>query len=234
VSWLGLALLLAACTAGGGAGNAPVVRQVSAPLEPVRVLYGETTPALLPYWAAMQEGYFGKNGLQVALIPERDPQAAFARLVAGEADVYLTPLSPALVGQVAEGADLVVLGGSPTLAIVTTQRFLGAREFILERFLRGLLEGVHAVGTRPALARDLLASGAGLTARDQVDAALDLYLTRSPGPVPYLENEDVEQIIEQRVAVDPRAAQVDRDRLLSQTLLRRLEASGYVASLYRA
>ena len=41
-------------------------------------------------------------------------------------------------------------------------------------------------------------------------------------------------MIAARAADDPRAEALDAERLLDQTLLRRLEASGFVAALYRS
>jgi ABC-type nitrate/sulfonate/bicarbonate transport system substrate-binding protein len=230
-----LLVLLGAC-GGGGGGAAPPTRgavQVSAPLEPVRVLYAAPSAALLPYWAGDAAGAFVRNGLRVELTAAPDAAAAYARLLKGEVEVYLTPLTPELVAQAAEGADLAILGGTPELAIVTTRRQLGSREVIYERFLRGVLEGIAVVQKRPELGRELLASQAGLTAPAQADEALQAYLRQGGAErVPYLPRTEIEAALGQAPA---NAAQpLDADRLLEHSLLRRLEASGYVDGLYRA
>jgi ABC-type nitrate/sulfonate/bicarbonate transport system substrate-binding protein len=235
VAWAALLTLFFASTLGCGGEATPravPTRQLAPPLEPVRVLYAEASPALLPYWAAVEGGLFARNGLQVELQEGRDPQTAYGRLLRGEIEVYLTPLTPALVAQAAAGADLVLLGGTPDLAIVATRRFLSAREFILERFLRGVLEGIHALNARPELARELLARRGGPTAAP--GAALPAGEGERLPRVPYLAREMLEPLIAARAAEDPRAAALDPDQLLEQTLLRRLEASGFVAALYRA
>jgi len=228
-----LVLAMVAC-GGSAAPAAPAApRQIAAPLEPVRVLYPQASPQLVPYWLAADAGLFARNGLNADFqqLPVDD---AFARLLAGDVDVYLTPLTPALVGRVADGADLVILGGTPQLAIVVTRRLLGTREVVLERFLRGALEGIHAASAQPERARDLLAREGQFASADQADAAVRAYLAASPERVPYLGASDVEPVLATRAGEDPRAADLQPERLLEPALLRRLEASGFVASLYRA
>lgn len=234
---VGLALLTlgVGCSAGSGSAPATAVppRQVEPPLEPVRALYPAVTAALLPYWAASEAGGFARNGLRVELLETSDAPGAYARLLKGEVEVYLTPLTPELAAQAADGADLAILGGTPELVIVTTRRLLSTREFILERYLRGVLEGIHAVQTRPDFARDLLLRQGGLASPEQADQALQSYLGKGGAErVPYLARADVEALLAQALP-PPRAESVDADRLLEQSILRRLEASGFVAGLYR-
>ena len=51
--------------------------------------------------------------------------------------------------------------------------------------------------------------------------------------VPYLSADDLAPLLAAGAVADPRAASLDSARLLDQALLRRLEASGFVATLYR-
>jgi ABC-type nitrate/sulfonate/bicarbonate transport system substrate-binding protein len=236
---LAMLLLLAlgaACGRGGSEASPPATtgpRQVSAPLEPVRVLYPAPTVALLPYWAGDAAGGFARNGLGVELTAEPDAANALARLSRGEIEVYLTPLTPTLLAQAADVADLTLLGGTPELSIVTTRRLVGTREFIYERFLRGVLVGIHAVQTQPDLVRQILIAQAGMPSAAAADEAAQSYLAQGGAErVPYLAPTDVEAAI---VGAAPaRPDTLDADRLLDQTLLRRLEASGFVDGLYRA
>jgi ABC-type nitrate/sulfonate/bicarbonate transport system substrate-binding protein len=229
-----LLLFGAACGRGGGdASGSPTSgpRQVAAPLEPVRVLYPAASVALLPYWAGDAAGGFARNGLRLELSAEPDVSAALGRLSRGEIEVYLTPLTPALVAQAADVPDLTLLGGTPELSIVTTRRLLGTREFIFERFLRGVLEGIHTVQTQPDLVRQILIAQADLPTAADADQAARAYLVQGGAArVPYLAPTDVEAAIAGAARPDP----LDADRLLDQSLLRRLEASGFVDGLYRA
>ncbi len=223
-----LGLLALALVAGGcRPASAPVSteqRQVAAPLEPVQVVYVERTAALLPYWAASDDGAFARNSLGVALQQVPDAQTALTYLTSAVAQVYLTPLDATLMAQAANGADLVILGGQPSLAIVTTRPLLANREVVLERFLRGVLEGIHAVETQPDAARALL-DREGLSAASSSGGDLER--------VPYLSADDLAPALATAASTDPRAADLDADKLLDQTLLRRLDASGFVAALYR-
>jgi ABC-type nitrate/sulfonate/bicarbonate transport system substrate-binding protein len=222
-----LAGLLAGCRAAAPAPPTAVTRELSAPLEPVRAVYVEKTAALLPYWAAVDGGYFARNGLAVELLQVSDQQEMLQRAMGGRAEVLLAPLTTELMARAADGSDVVILGGTPELAVITLRPLLASRELIFERFLRGLLEGIHAVQTRPDAMRELLArQGMGVAA----EGALGAYAER----VPYLAPSDVEPLIAARAAEDPRAARLDPGRLVDPTLLRRLEASGFVAALYRA
>lgn len=218
-----LALVLVGCRSAPP--PPPEHRQVAPPLEPVRALHAQPTAALLPYWAALENGSFARNGLGVTLQPVATEAEALALLQAGAAEVYLVPLTPALLASAAQGTDLVILGGTPDLGVVTLRPLLASREFIFERFLRGVLEGIHAIQTQPEAMQALLAR----QGVPDAESALARYAAR----VPYLTPDDVAVALAAAAATDPRAAGLDPDRLLDQTLLRRLENSGFVAALYR-
>ena len=227
VGLLALALLGAGCRPAAAPPAAEPTRQAGPPLEPMEVVYVAKTAALVPYWAARESGAFTRNGLNVELRALPDAQTAYTYLVNSAALVYLTPLDSTLIAQAANGNDVAVLGGQPELAIVTLRPLLASRELILERFLRGVLEGIHTVETQPDIARALLARE-GLSASG--DRAAIEHLER----VPYLSADDLAPLITAGATADPRAAALDPNRLLDQTVLRRLEASGFVAALYRA
>jgi hypothetical protein len=201
--------------------------QVGPPLEPLRAVYVEKTPDLLPYWAAAENGYFARNGLAVEVQAMASAQEAYTALRGGVAEVYLAPLTPELMARAAEDGDLAILGGTPHLAVITIRPHLQTREFILERFWRGVLEGIRAVQTQPeAMAAVLARQGVSAAA----DAARGSYAER----VPYLSPDDLTPFIAAGAAQDPRAATLEPDRVLDQALLRRLEASGFISALYRA
>ena len=221
-----LALTAAGCRQAGPAPAAEPPRQAAPPLEPLQVVYLAKTPALLPYWVAREDGAFTRNGLSVELQQLPDADTAYTYLRNSAAQVYLTPLDATLIARAANGVDLAVLGGQPDLAIVTLRPLLASREPILERFLRGVLEGIHAVETQPETGRALLARE-GLPAPAS-GAALE-HVER----VPYLSTDDLAPLIAAGADADPRAAALDPNRLLDQSVLRRLEASGFVAALYR-
>lgn len=218
-----LVWLLAACGGGSGSGAVvPTPQQLGPPLEPVRVLYSEASPLLLPYWVAQERELFARNGLRVELREERDAAAAYRRLAAGEVEVYLAPIGAALLEQ----EEVVLLGGAPELAIVANRRLLAVREAILERFLRATLEGIALVKTQPEAARTVLAQRLGPTAAQQGEALLRARLLDA-APVPYLRPADV-------AAALPTTEPAIAERLVDTAILQRLEASGFVAALYRA
>jgi ABC-type nitrate/sulfonate/bicarbonate transport system substrate-binding protein len=215
------------CRPAGPAPEAAPPRQAGPPLEPVQVVYVAKTAALLPYWVAREDGAFARNGLSVEFQQLPDADTAYTYLVTSAAHVYLTPLDTALIARAANGTDLALLGGQPDLAMVTLRPLVATREPIMERFLRGVLEGIHTVQTRPETGRALLA-------REGLPAPPD---GADPAPlerVPYLSADDLAPLIAAGASADPRAAALDPNRLLDQNVLRRLEASGFVAALYRA
>lgn len=225
---LALALLpVAGCSSGSTeAPPSPTPFEARAPLEPVRVLYSARSPYLLPWLAAADDGLFVRNGLALQWVEEEAADAAFARLAAGDADVYLVPLSPALATHAAAGEDLVVLGGSPELAIIASRRLLAMREFVVERFLRTTIEGIHLVQAQPALAQSVLAKYVAAGDSGPASEAALAVLARG-GRVPYITREEIGDLLS-------RSGQpADADKLLDTTILRRLEASGFVAALYR-
>lgn len=220
--WL-LALGLA-CTATPAPAAAPA-RQVGPPLEPVRVLHVTPGADLLPYWAAVDGELYARNSLNVQLEAVPNSAVAYPRLLSGEVDLFLTPLNAELARQVASGGDLIVLGGTSDLAIVATRRLLVTREFIFERFLRGTLEGIHALEARPDLASEVATRHLAAAGPEAAQAMAQAYQARPLPKVPLLTPDDLAQA----GGNAPLPAS-----LLNQALLQRLEASGFVAALYRA
>ena len=201
------------------AGEAP--RQAGPPLEPLQVVYVGKTTALLPYWVARDDGAFTRNGLNVEFQQLPDADTAYVYLNNSAAQVYLTPLDTTLVARVANGSDLAVLGGQPGLAIVTLRPLLASRELIMERFLRGVLEGIHTLEARPE-------SGAAVLAREGLSAPA------GSGPrVAYLSADDLTPLLNTVAATDP-ARRPRPEPPARPDHLRRSEASGFVAALYRS
>ena len=81
--------------------------------------------------------------------------------------------------------------------------------------------------------RQILLAQAGLPSAAAADEAAQSYLAQGGAErVPYLAPGDVEAAI--AAAAPARPDTLDADRILDQSLLRRLEASGFVDGLYRA
>jgi ABC-type nitrate/sulfonate/bicarbonate transport system substrate-binding protein len=97
--------------------------------------------ALIPFWLAIEEGYFLEQGVEVETVLMRGSVEGTAAVVGGDAQLMLTAPSPATLGASAKDPDLVILG-------TTNNRLQYQLVANVPRFpdLRGKLVGVSRVG----------------------------------------------------------------------------------------
>jgi NitT/TauT family transport system substrate-binding protein len=106
------------------------------------VAYASISPRVAPLWAAQEQGFFRKNGIEAELIFVRGAPTLVAALTSGDMDIGYTG-GTAVLGASAAGIDLkilAVLTNRVTYDLVARPGIKSAEE------LRGKLFGVTSIG----------------------------------------------------------------------------------------
>ena len=159
-------LWAAACLLLGGCGQEQERRD-----QPLRVQVFTGAYSSMPVHVANDQGFFRRQGLQVALLPANSSSAAIAALIGGSMDVVES--APDLVmANVDKGIGLKYLlgneGSNYVTLVVGNQLPLpdGLSRTELMRGLAGRRIGVNAIGATLHLAALLMLEEAGLAAED--------------------------------------------------------------------
>jgi hypothetical protein len=152
----------------------------------------------------------------------------------GQATVVTPPLSTTLVHEgFTDFGDLSDGPPWPGAAIVVSKRVYAARYDYFQRFLRGLLAGIQRTKSDSELSRQLLARHTSIDDAEGVALAYDTYGHRLLERVPYISMDGLERAVEFARQARPEARRVQAPGLVDQTLLERLESTGFVASIYQ-
>ena len=113
--------------------------------------------------------------------------------------------------------------------IVVPVSVLKTRRDVLQKFLEGLVEGIHAFKTRPELAMAVL----GETIRDQKVAKLSYRswadsLREYPSPDPV----GMQAALDSLVAITSKARGTAAKDFMDSTLLEEIKSTGYIDRLY--
>lgn len=160
------------------------------------------------------------------------PQTA-AALASGNLDAGVLAGAPA---RAAEQAGAVRLSGrqelnilAPEGTLATTRRYLEREPEGVRRFLRAYVEAVHFFKTNRAQAIEIMQKYMGDLQADEVAYLYDQ--VRDLQPVPAPSEEAIQAVLDRET--EPQARTMKPADFLELGPLRELEASGFVASLYR-
>ena len=156
------------------------------------------------------------------------------RIGNGEAAVVPPPLSVTLAKEgFTDFGDLTEGAPWPGVAIVVARRVYLARYDYVQRFLKGLLAGIQKTKADPELAKRTIAQYTKIDDPDALEEAYTVYGARLLERVPYLSEEGLQRALDFAVEKRPVARNLKASGLLDQTVLQRLEGTGYVNELYR-
>jgi ABC-type nitrate/sulfonate/bicarbonate transport system substrate-binding protein len=121
----------------------------------------------------------------------------------------------------------------PGVAIFMARRVYATRSEPTLRFLRGLVASIHRTKTDPTLAKQLVANYTKIDDPEAVEATYAVYGDRLLERVPYVSREGLQRALDFAVSARPVVRRLQVSSLVDQSLLERLESSGYIAELYR-
>ena len=99
------------------------------------------------------------------------------------------------------------------------------------RFMRAYVAAVHRAKTDEAFAIGVMRQYTGIDDQGSLEWGYHQYVDAWP-PAPYASATGLQGVIDSLVASNPDVAKVDPTTLVDSSLLRELEANGYVGSLY--
>jgi ABC-type nitrate/sulfonate/bicarbonate transport system substrate-binding protein len=156
------------------------------------------------------------------------------RIGNGQLTVLPPPLSTVLAREgFVDFGDLTQGPAWPGAAIIFGRRTYNARFDYVQRFLKGLLTSIQRTKADPAFAQKVMASYTKIDDPEALDAAYALYGDRLLEQVPYLSVEGLQRALDFAATSRPTVSRLRPSTLVDQTVLQRLESSGFVAELYR-
>jgi ABC-type nitrate/sulfonate/bicarbonate transport system substrate-binding protein len=122
-------------------------------------------------------------------------------------------------------------------SVDTTKTFVRNRRDLAVRFVKGLCEGIayfkkHREESLQVLQKKLRIQSAQEKDLKYLEASYNLLATKFYSPAPYATPRAIETTLEFIAAEEPRAKGADPKSFLDESLVREVEASGFIKSLY--
>jgi NitT/TauT family transport system substrate-binding protein len=168
--------------------------------------------------------------VQVGAVPTR-----FAALESGT--IHATVLTPpaSLLARKKGFTVLVNVGALglkiPNSAIGTTRSYLGSHRDILRRFLMAYLEGIKVMSSDRSFAMKTLAKYSRVTEPESLREAYEVYSAANPAR-PYVDPPSIQKVIDFLSKQRPEVAKLKPEEFMDMTVLREIDRSGYIDSLY--
>jgi ABC-type nitrate/sulfonate/bicarbonate transport system substrate-binding protein len=118
-------------------------------------------------------------------------------------------------------------------SIVATQTMLQKKTGLVQRFVKAFVEGIAYLKTNKEPAIRSIARFTKLSDRPALEEAYTTYALKLLPQVPYPSSKGIETILEDLAKRNPKARGADPAKFVETRFLRELEASGFVAQLYR-
>ena len=120
----------------------------------------------------------------------------------------------------------------PQLEVITTRAFLKAQPDIVMRYMRAIIEGIHAVKHNPEPSIRALSKYLRIDDREALEEVYRLYREIYP-PVPHPSAAAIQTQLTWMAEKDPRAKAAKPEQFIDGTILKEIEKSGYVQKLYQ-
>jgi NitT/TauT family transport system substrate-binding protein len=175
----------------------------------------------------------------VAFLQIGEPGARVAALQSGAIDATLFP-PPAYVPLVEQGYPVVTnladLGmATAGLSVVTSRDFLEQRPAVVEALVKGLVHGIAVFKQDPAASKAALQKYTDTTSAAALEESYRAY---ADGEIiqrkPYSDYEIVQAALDRAAEEQPELRRVDVARVWDNSIVRRLDESGYIDALYRS
>jgi NitT/TauT family transport system substrate-binding protein len=173
----------------------------------------------------------------VSLLTVGGQPTRFSAMQAGRIDGSLFQLPTTAHARAAGMKDLAFLGdlGFDYLgtSVVATQSLIQKRPEFVQRIVKSFLEGIAYLKTNKEASLRSLAKFTKLTDRTVLDEAYNTYGLKLLPQAPYPSTKGIEAILDDMGKRNPKARNVDSAKFVDTRFLKDLEASGFIAQLYR-
>jgi NitT/TauT family transport system substrate-binding protein len=116
--------------------------------------------------------------------------------------------------------------------VVTTKSFIASQRDTVLRFLRAYVAAAHRAKTDRAFALGVMRQYTGMDDQGSLEWGYQQYVDAWP-PAPYASVPGLQGVIDSLVPSNPDVAKVDPASLVDSSLLQEIEASGFIAGLYK-
>jgi len=120
----------------------------------------------------------------------------------------------------------------PQLEVITSRSFLKAQPDVAARYLRAIVEGIHAVKNNPEPSIRALAKYLRIEDRDALEEVYRLYREIYPA-VPHPSPAAIQTQLTWMAERDPRAKAARPEQFIDGAILKEIEKSGFVQKLYQ-
>ena len=117
--------------------------------------------------------------------------------------------------------------------IAASGAFLRDHRSIVEQFFKGFLEGVAYAKTQKQESLRLIREFLKLKDQDEVEETYQIIIQQIQPKKPYPLKEGVETVLRNIESTVPKAKTANAQELIDETLLRRLDQSGFIDALYK-
>jgi len=120
----------------------------------------------------------------------------------------------------------------PQLEVITSRAFLKAQPDLATRYLRAIIEGIYMVKNNPEPSIRAMSKYLRIDDREALEDVYRLYKEIYP-QVPHVSPAAIQTQLTWMAERDPRARVAKPEQFIDGTILREIEKSGFVASLYQ-
>jgi NitT/TauT family transport system substrate-binding protein len=120
----------------------------------------------------------------------------------------------------------------PQLEVISTRSFLKAQPDIATRYMRAIVEGIHAVKNNPEPSIRVLQKYLRINDREALEDVYRLYKEIYP-QIPHPSSAAIQTQLAWMAERDPRAKQAKPEQFFDGTILKEIEKSGFAAKLYQ-
>jgi NitT/TauT family transport system substrate-binding protein len=116
--------------------------------------------------------------------------------------------------------------------ILTREAIIKAKRPLMQKLTRAMVEAIHIIKTEKEYAKALFKKNLGVSDPEGLERAYKDYSNVFP-EVPYPTPEGVKTMLDDLAPKNPKAATADPKAFVDQSLVRELEASGFIKQLYK-
>ncbi len=116
--------------------------------------------------------------------------------------------------------------------ILSREAIIKSKRPLMQKLTRAMVEAIHIIKTEKEYAKGLFKKNLGVSDPEGLERAYKDYANVFP-EVPYPNPDGVKTMLDDMAAKNPKAAAADPKTYVDMTLVRELEASGFIKQLYK-
>lgn len=194
-------------------------------------------PAFATRWLLRRYGLQPDRDVAMILIRGGGQPERLAALQAGTIDGILLSAPATLVAKRAGLKILVELADLeaeyPQTVFTTTRRFIQKQPPAAEGFVKGIVEAIAIAKMRKDLALQTIAKWLKMNDREAQEEVYRDVVEKGLAKKPYPTPKGLKVVLDELAAQEPRFAKSRAEEFIDTTVLRALDQSGFIDSLYR-